>query len=320
MTEKINQSEQLSSQRIIELQENPVKGVFDATHLKEVHRRIFQDSPEHRPGQTREDTDGYNKHRSLESSIQRYIVPYECKDIEKKLNDALNAFNGVDGLKNLPKTEVAEKLAKLYETLDKVHSFSEGNSRTLREFTRQLADESGFKLHWQQTGKDAQNRDRLYLARDIAVLEKTYPNLDQKRAMETPNRSEYESYFFLQKHKNADRLEKIINESLEDHKDIYRNNSEKIHGYAIDSLTKNKDVLKQNGNYQAHSEQDIEKAAYWRGVHEMSASIKSQKSNFSLYDEKMADKENLNLVPNANEITEDKYIKKGNSKNSDLSL
>lgn len=32
-------------QRIVELRVEPVEGVFDATHLKEINRRIFQDLP-----------------------------------------------------------------------------------------------------------------------------------------------------------------------------------------------------------------------------------------------------------------------------------
>jgi hypothetical protein len=37
----------LSSSRIFELYLNPVQGNYDTAHLKEFHRRIFQDFPAH---------------------------------------------------------------------------------------------------------------------------------------------------------------------------------------------------------------------------------------------------------------------------------
>lgn len=54
--------------RIEELIRQPVQGRFDAAHLKEVHRRIFQDLPHHEPGEFRADSPGYVKSRRLEST------------------------------------------------------------------------------------------------------------------------------------------------------------------------------------------------------------------------------------------------------------
>ena len=66
-------------------------------------------------------------------------------------------------------------MARLYGDLDHAHSFYEGNSRTLREFTRSLAQAAGYELNWAPTGADAEQRNRLYVARDIAVLERALP-------------------------------------------------------------------------------------------------------------------------------------------------
>jgi len=66
----------LTFARIGELDDAPVKGKFDATHLKEVHRRIFQDLPHHAPGEYRMDAPAHIKARALESLRHRYHVHY----------------------------------------------------------------------------------------------------------------------------------------------------------------------------------------------------------------------------------------------------
>jgi cell filamentation protein len=51
--------------RIAELRRDPVEGKFDAARLKEVHRRIFQDLPQHAPCEYRPDAPTYIKARGL---------------------------------------------------------------------------------------------------------------------------------------------------------------------------------------------------------------------------------------------------------------
>lgn len=87
----------------------------------------------------------------------------------------------------------------LYADLDHAHGFYEGNSRTLREFTRSLAEASGFTLDWIGTAVGAAERNQLYLARDAAVLERAFPGLTEQRAMATDNRAEYEAWFRLER-------------------------------------------------------------------------------------------------------------------------
>ncbi len=90
-------------------------------------------------------------------------------------------------------------MAQLYANLDYLHPFSEGNSRTLRTFTRQLAREAGFDLNWSPSNADGLARDQLYRARDVAVILQTYPGLNEARAMATVDRMEYETYYVLRK-------------------------------------------------------------------------------------------------------------------------
>jgi fido (protein-threonine AMPylation protein) len=56
----------LVANRLRELYENPIRGRFDLAHLKAIRSYIFQDLPEHEPGITRDDTEGWVKTRVLE--------------------------------------------------------------------------------------------------------------------------------------------------------------------------------------------------------------------------------------------------------------
>ena len=189
----------LVANRISELEESPITGLFDTAHLRAVHRHIFQDLPHHHPGQFRRDAPAWVKSRELESG-ERYYVPYAPRRIvEQGLMQVLRELHGPTGFKGLVLNQFATRMAQCYANLDYLHPFSEGNSRTLRTFTRQLAREAGFELDWSPRNADGVARDRLYRARDVAVILQTYSGLDEQRAMATEDRMEYETYFVLRK-------------------------------------------------------------------------------------------------------------------------
>ena len=189
----------LVKNRIEELRENPIKGNFDAAHLKAVHAYIFQDLPHHQPGVVRDDTaQSWIKHRAPEGRPVVYDVPYVSQGVEAKITEVLDQFGGVDSLKGLTPDAAAGRIAELYGDLEHAHGFYEGNSRTLREFTRELASEAGFTLDWVKTGIGAAERDELYIARDFAVLERAYPDLTPEKAMQTSDRVEYEAFFVIE--------------------------------------------------------------------------------------------------------------------------
>jgi cell filamentation protein, protein adenylyltransferase len=189
----------LVSNRIRELHVDPIKGNFDAEHLKAVHAYIFQDLPHHRPGIVREDTADWIKHRALEGRPVVYDVYYASQGIQAKIATALNQFGGPDAIKGLTPDVAATRLAELYGNLDYAHAFYEGNSRTLREFTRELAGEAGYALDWVKTGIGTNERNELYVARDLTVLEHAFPDLTPERAMQTNDRAEYETSFVLER-------------------------------------------------------------------------------------------------------------------------
>ncbi len=212
----------LTFARIGELDDNPVKGKFDAAHLKEIHRRIFQDLPHHAPGEYRPDAPAHIKARALEGLGHRYHVHYAPRsEVDAGVEKVLSEFGGPDSLRGLNAEQFSGRMAKLYGDLDHLHPFKEGNSRTLRAFTAQLAREAGHELDWNTTNADAASRDRLYIARDKEVMQRAFPGLDQERAMTTDSRAEYEAYVrFVAPFSKADTLEKLIKESAYQAKDL----------------------------------------------------------------------------------------------------
>ncbi|WP_281661183.1 Fic family protein [Microvirgula aerodenitrificans] len=172
--------------RVAELELYPVRGQFDAAHLKEVNRRIFQDLPglglnEVTPGEFRAPVpDGLDwiKQRALSTVDGSFYVAYSRMDYAAKtrLDTALQKANP-DELRNLKTAEFTARLAKLYVELDYMHPFSDGNSRTLRSFTRQLAAESGYDLDWDRFARSDVGRDLLYIARDRSVNELAIPHI-----------------------------------------------------------------------------------------------------------------------------------------------
>ena len=185
--------------RIKELAEKPVPGRFDGAHLKAIHAYLFQDLPEHQPGVVRADADGWHKARELEGRGPSHVVHYAHAGVEARIDAILRDFGGPNTLKGLSLDAAAARLATLYGDLDHAHGFYEGNSRTLREFMRSLSLAAGYKLDWTRVGAGAEARNALYVARDVAVLERTYPGLTEVRAMETDSRVEYEAWWHLTK-------------------------------------------------------------------------------------------------------------------------
>ena len=172
--------------RIAELRLNPVRGRFDAAHLCEINRRIFQDLPglgfdDVTPGQYRPPVrlgSDWCKYRQLESQNVILAVAYSRMDLDaiNQLNHVLKKANPAE-LSKLNTAEFTEAMGRLYVDLDYIHPFRDGNSRSLREFTRQLADESGYNLDWTRFNKNIYGRDVLYIARDKSVNELAYPSI-----------------------------------------------------------------------------------------------------------------------------------------------
>ncbi|WP_293977591.1 Fic family protein [Sphingomonas sp.] len=206
----------LTFARIRQLHRDPVQGQYDVAHLREVHRRIFQDLPHHGPGDFRPEASGHFKHRLLESTRDRTVVPYALRsETDRQLGPTLDALQGGRALAGFDLLEMSEAIAQTYARLDYLHPFREGNSRTLRSFTEQLARDNGHRLDWNTTNVTPEDRDALYIARDMAVIQLRYPGLTPDSMMTVDDRHEYEMAFQLHSYRLHDPLHELVRRSLE---------------------------------------------------------------------------------------------------------
>lgn len=208
----------LVANRIAEIIERPIDGNYDAAHLREFHRFIFQDLPKYAPGEYRPDAPSHGKERRLESEpINPHRVEYALRpEVDDRLDTVLQGLRGGDALRGLSTPDFVSTISKLYGDLDHLHPFSEGNSRTLRSFTRQLAEQTGHELDWNITNANAVTRDALYKARDIEVLRRTYPAIDGVGASQQDgDRLMLKAAETVRRFANADRLDELIRQSAD---------------------------------------------------------------------------------------------------------
>lgn len=220
MDEK-QKAEQKSFVRIFQLERCPIVGEFDLPHLLQIHQFIFQDSPSSLPGQLRPLTDSWIKLRSLETENLSYHVPYYCQsDLAQQLTATLQKLVREALQPETPLDQFAALVAAHYAELDYLHPFADGNSRTLRTFTRQLAASANLVLDWNATTPDASARDRLYKARDRTVIRRAWPGICREKADALPDnaasRAEYEAWYLaLRLIESGTPLETIIRSALQ---------------------------------------------------------------------------------------------------------
>jgi cell filamentation protein len=181
-----------TAHRIFELKLAPVRGSFDAAHLKEINFRIFQDMPgagfdDVTPGEYRQpvpEGKDWVKNRGLSTVAGPFHVAYSRMDetAQARLDQALEIADP-DELGKLNKTVFTARFGKLYAELDYLHPFSDGNSRTLREFMKQLASQSGYELDWDRFNTSEAGRDVLYIARGLSVNALAKPHIQHEETL-----------------------------------------------------------------------------------------------------------------------------------------
>lgn len=146
------------------LQARPITGPFDARRLQETHRRIFGNVYPW-AGEFRQGIGMMTKERS------GFVVTYgPSENVPAALAATFAALKAEHDLQGLDAVRFAGRLAFVYSELDAIHAFREGNSRTLRAFTSDLAEAAGHRLDWSRMGSAPEDRQRLYHARDLAVM------------------------------------------------------------------------------------------------------------------------------------------------------
>lgn len=210
----VDEESNITRHNIIELKDQPVKGKFDAEHLKEINRRVLNGLPSYNGGEYRMSTGEHVRSRSINDGQDSYVVHYKYGGVkDKDINEAISKLGPIKELGKLPKEEASKKLANLYGDLDHIHAFNEANSRTLRLFTEQIAKEGGLELDWNKTNQNVNARDALYKARDLEVSKRSHPNLTIDKMREA-SQSQYEAYDTQKKLSNVKPLEQIFKENL----------------------------------------------------------------------------------------------------------
>lgn len=150
----------LTTQRLSELQESPVKGDFDLRHLLRIHEYIFRDlypfAGELRTENITKDGFAFAQARFIREAAEPLFAKMMAEDWETM---------------DLP--SLSEKLAYYLSELNVLHPFREGNGRSLREFIRCIALEAGYRLDWSMLPKEKVLQASIESVWDMNKLEDT---------------------------------------------------------------------------------------------------------------------------------------------------
>ncbi|WP_276740554.1 Fic/DOC family protein [Actinomyces bouchesdurhonensis] len=142
--------------RLMELTRSPLLGRFDYDHMKAIHRHIFQDTFVW-AGQERSAPTGgpMIKFGPDVSAFPKfdprdYSVPHEYTSAGRELTEAATheyaLLKEADYLRGLALGDFVDNLALRWVSLNVVHSFREGNTRSQLVFFSELAHHAGYHL------------------------------------------------------------------------------------------------------------------------------------------------------------------------------
>lgn len=141
------------------LAENNVTGRFTPTHLKNIHKFIFEDIYPFA---------GKYRTEQIGKSNTWFYPPNIINESVKKL---LNNLKVEKNLRNLHRIDFVDRLSYYMAELNVIHPFREGNGRTNREFIRQLALFNGYELDWSLCDKEDILEASILSYDDYTVLE-----------------------------------------------------------------------------------------------------------------------------------------------------
>ena len=122
-----------ASRRLTELQASPIRGGFDASHLQEIHRYLYQDVFDW-AGELRR--------------IERGSAP--ASSLEDSLNHAFDRLSRENLLKGLDKDTWTRRATEHIEELRSLHPFLAGNDLAIQEFATELARKNNLQLEWRE--------------------------------------------------------------------------------------------------------------------------------------------------------------------------
>ncbi len=124
--------------KLYELRQNKQIENFDIEHFISIHKFLF------------EDIYPFAGLFRCENIAKDNFSFAEWRYIESELRNLLDKLKNDNYLLNTDKQTLSQKLAYYMAELNVLHPFREGNGRTIREFIRQLAYNSGYLLNIQK--------------------------------------------------------------------------------------------------------------------------------------------------------------------------
>ena len=132
-----------------ELLEHPVEGQFDLDHLREIHRRLYQDiwswAGQLRTVEIAKGSSKFHPSSLVEpafASVHEWLI-----EGTSLLSDADINRHGVAG-HTINDRDFVANAADLLEKVNYLHPFREGNGRAQRVYLDQIASRSGRGLSW----------------------------------------------------------------------------------------------------------------------------------------------------------------------------
>ncbi len=145
--------------RSLQLVEHPVAQSFDLLHLRAIHDRLFQ---EVFPWA------GEIRTVNLGRPGGPAFVPWE--QVEESFGDVADHVARSGRLAGAARADFVNQAAGVYEAVNTIHAFREGNGRTQREWMSDLARSAGYQLDWDQV-RGAENDRVSRLAREGDSIE-----------------------------------------------------------------------------------------------------------------------------------------------------
>lgn len=132
---------QFTGFRLVQLEQDPIQGNFDLSHLQKIHKHLFQDIYSWA---------GHLRTVDISKGNTLFALSHNLKPLFDDLTSKLKRDNFLRGL-NIEK--FSERLAFYTSEINAYHPFREGNGRSTREFVRCLAKEAGYTINYSQIDK-----------------------------------------------------------------------------------------------------------------------------------------------------------------------
>jgi cell filamentation protein len=141
-----------SSLRELELREKPIVGNYDIAHLQAIHKHLFQDVYPW-AGEFREVD--FSKYNAEMGAYGRFARRDEFAEVANRLEQQIIQHKRLEGLK---KAEFVNAISDVYQTLNELHPFREGNGRATKLMLQQLAAERGYIIDYTKVDKTEWNK------------------------------------------------------------------------------------------------------------------------------------------------------------------